>query len=342
MKYRTDFVTNSSSTSFAVAAASVVGGLLTALGLGCCAPEGPDVEGPEQATYSLQISPRSLRAQAGQAGSIAITVVKVSGDGEEVADKGLITLAAAGDGIAVAPDSGQGEMYATVEVAADAAPGTYQIAVTANVANRTLSGSVMVEVTPALELELTYPVGRSPKVFDSGWVFGARCIANAGTPDEQDLSEQVRWSGTGSFAPEVGGVSRPTFDAPGSNKITLTCETGGHKVSRTFVVDVVSAAGYAKAGDLAECLADAHGCPACPHRTVGPISAGSPQVWIDGKPAARVGDTGVHAACCGPNSFRIAAGDSDVLIEGRPAARIGDATQHCGGTGKIIGGAPGN
>ena len=40
---------------------------------------------------------------------------------------------------------------------------------------------------PQVNLELTYPVGPSPKVFDSGWVFGARCIVNAGTREEKDI-----------------------------------------------------------------------------------------------------------------------------------------------------------
>jgi uncharacterized Zn-binding protein involved in type VI secretion len=57
---------------------------------------------------------------------------------------------------------------------------------------------------------------------------------------------------------------------------------------------------------------------------------------LDGLPIARVGDHGIHASCCGPNSFVISEGDSEVLIDGKPAARIGDATQHCGGKGKII------
>jgi uncharacterized Zn-binding protein involved in type VI secretion len=32
----------------------------------------------------------------------------------------------------------------------------------------------------------------------------------------------------------------------------------------------------------------------------------------------------------------IKTGDPNVLIDGKQAARVGDQTQHCGGTGRII------
>ncbi|MFH2065239.1 MAG: PAAR domain-containing protein [Pseudomonadota bacterium] len=89
-------------------------------------------------------------------------------------------------------------------------------------------------------------------------------------------------------------------------------------------------------GSIAHCPNDAHGCPACPHPVRGPIQSGSPYVLIEGKPAARVGDSGIHAACCGPNTFMITTGDPNVLIDGKPAARLGDQTKHCGGVGKIV------
>lgn len=76
---------------------------------------------------------------------------------------------------------------------------------------------------PAIEvsLELTYPVGRSPKVLISGWHFGARCIVN---PGNRDLSEQVRWSGTGEFSPAIGARSQPAFSKPGASQIHLEIE----------------------------------------------------------------------------------------------------------------------
>jgi uncharacterized Zn-binding protein involved in type VI secretion len=188
-----------------------------------------------------------------------------------------------------------------------------------------------------VELTLTYPVGASPKVFTTGWLFGARCTVD--TPDGQtDLSENVQWSGTGSFSPDRGPRSRPSFSGAGANEITLSCEVGGEVVEKTFRVQAVSPAGYAHVGSVAKAPSVAFGALGCPHAVVGPITTGSPTVYIGGKPAARVGDVGVAAADCGPNSFKIIDGDSSVMIDGRPAAKIGSQTDHYGGLGSIVGG----
>lgn len=187
-------------------------------------------------------------------------------------------------------------------------------------------------------LELLYPVGRSPKVFTTGWVFGARCTLISETGQETDFSEGVEWSGSGEFDPAIGGRSRPSFVSEGANTIILTCEAGDQIVSRTFALDAVSPAGFASVGTEAFCPADAHGCPGCPHSVRGPVVEGSPLVRVNGRPAARAGDAGVHAQCCGPNTFVIEEGDPEVLIDGRPAARLGDPTRHCGGFGHLVSG----
>ena len=93
-------------------------------------------------------------------------------------------------------------------------------------------------------------------------------------------------------------------------------------------------------GDKAQVAADAHGCPSCPHPAVGPITVGSPAVFINKKPAARLDDIGVHAVCCGPNNFKIVKGSSTVYVNGKALARLDDKTKHCGGTGPIIEGSP--
>lgn len=95
-----------------------------------------------------------------------------------------------------------------------------------------------------------------------------------------------------------------------------------------------------RVGDNANCPADSHGKNCCAHSVTGPAVQGSPDVFIDGKPALRVGDSGVHSACCGSNTWVTAAGSGKVLINGIPAVRLGDATTHCGGTGKMIEGSP--
>jgi uncharacterized Zn-binding protein involved in type VI secretion len=186
-------------------------------------------------------------------------------------------------------------------------------------------------------VELLHPAGRSPKVFASGWSFGARCIKGPGTPAEKDLSGEVQWSGSGTFSPERGALSRPRFATIGQNKITLVC--AGQR--RSFPVQTVGTAGFARMTDESRSGADTHNCPACPHPTRGRIATGSPNVSIDDLPAARVGDFGLHTACCGPNNFRIRTGSAEVLIDGRPAARIGSETEECGGRGAIVQGALG-
>jgi uncharacterized Zn-binding protein involved in type VI secretion len=184
-------------------------------------------------------------------------------------------------------------------------------------------------------LAMTYPAGWSPTVFTSGWVFGARCVAGAGTAKDTDLSDRVRWSGSGTFNPETGSTSRPVFSSPGAQTITISIDYQGKAYEKTVNLNAVSPAGYAHISSISSCPADSHGCPACPHPTHGPVTSGSPNVLINGLPAARVGDHGVAAACCGPNTFEIVEGDGSVLINGRPAAKIGSATKHCGGNGTI-------
>lgn len=93
-------------------------------------------------------------------------------------------------------------------------------------------------------------------------------------------------------------------------------------------------------GDLAQIPADAHGCPACPHPAVGPAIAGSADVLTNGLPSLRVGDQGIHAACCGPNMWSAKTGSATVLINGRKAHRLSDMTKHCGGMGQLIIGSP--
>lgn len=185
------------------------------------------------------------------------------------------------------------------------------------------------------DLKLTYPAGESSKVFTSGWVFGAQCTYRD-DGKEVDISDQVSWSGTGTFSPDKSSRSYPTFNSEGQNTIELSVKVNGEEYKKEFHVEVVSPRGYARIGDMSQNPIDAHGCLACPHPTVGPIISGSPNVSIVGLPAARVGDRGVHAVCCGPNMFTLKTGDNNVLIDGKPAARKGDMAVHCGGTGRII------
>jgi uncharacterized Zn-binding protein involved in type VI secretion len=187
-------------------------------------------------------------------------------------------------------------------------------------------------------LRLTYPAGKSEKVFQSGWIFGAECLIRPASTNErpQNISNNIEWSGTTRFSNPKGSQSFPTFNNTGLNTIILAINYNGKRITRTIHLEVVSTLGYATIGSIAVCPSDAHGCPACPHPTRGPVIAGSPNVLINGKPAARMGDIGTHAACCGPNTFTIAEGDPHVLINGKPAAKSGCKTIHCGGVGRLL------
>ena len=95
----------------------------------------------------------------------------------------------------------------------------------------------------------------------------------------------------------------------------------------------------ARLGDKALIPADAHGCVACPHTASGPAVAGSPNVNVNGRPAIRVDDPGIHTACCGGNTWNAQTGSKSVFINGKPAHRLGDVVRHCGGVGKCIEGS---
>jgi uncharacterized Zn-binding protein involved in type VI secretion len=186
-----------------------------------------------------------------------------------------------------------------------------------------------------VDIQLTYPNGRSPKVFTAGWTFGAKATVDTGANSKKDLSQQVQWSGTGIFSPKVGAVSHPAFSQDGANTIQLSVNVGGKTYNKKFTVQTVDPDGYATVGDKAVCPADSHGCPGCPHIAVGIIKTGCAKVKVNGKPVALVGQTGTHAVCCGPNTYKLVEGDPDVLIDGKRVCRLGDKTQHCGGMGTI-------
>lgn len=98
-------------------------------------------------------------------------------------------------------------------------------------------------------------------------------------------------------------------------------------------------AGQGRLGDKANASADAHGCPGCPHPVTGPGISGSPNVFVNKRPALRMSDRGIHAACCAGNTWVAQVGSATVFINGKAAHRVGDATFHCGGMGKLIEGS---
>jgi uncharacterized Zn-binding protein involved in type VI secretion len=62
-------------------------------------------------------------------------------------------------------------------------------------------------------------------------------------------------------------------------------------------------------------------------------------VRVNSRPALRVGDPGVHAACCGPNTWEGQQGSGTVRINSKPAHRRGDSVKACGGLGHLIEGS---
>jgi outer membrane protein OmpA-like peptidoglycan-associated protein len=97
--------------------------------------------------------------------------------------------------------------------------------------------------------------------------------------------------------------------------------------------------GQGRLGDKANVPADAHGCPACPHPGTGPAITGSTDVFVNSRPAVRVDDQGIHAACCNTNMWTANQGSATVFINNKAAHRLGDKTKHCGGSGNLIEGS---
>lgn len=96
----------------------------------------------------------------------------------------------------------------------------------------------------------------------------------------------------------------------------------------------------ARVGDDAHCPSDGHGCLACNHPVTGPCTQGSPDVYVNGLPAERKGDPGVHSSCCGANTWIAEGCSSTVFINGLGAHRLDDQTIHCGGEGTTIMASP--
>jgi uncharacterized Zn-binding protein involved in type VI secretion len=92
-------------------------------------------------------------------------------------------------------------------------------------------------------------------------------------------------------------------------------------------------------GDRSLVPEDTHDWGDCPHKCIGPAQTGSPDVEVNGRPALRVTDSGVHSRCCRANTWVAIQGSSTVFINNLEAHRMGDADQHCGGPGYMIEGS---
>lgn len=59
-------------------------------------------------------------------------------------------------------------------------------------------------------------------------------------------------------------------------------------------------------------------------------------MFVNGAPALRVDDIGMHTSCCGTNMWKITSASGKVFVNGSQVVRQGDPTLHCGGVGKMI------
>jgi uncharacterized Zn-binding protein involved in type VI secretion len=84
-----------------------------------------------------------------------------------------------------------------------------------------------------------------------------------------------------------------------------------------------------------------HDSPHAPLDFSGEISGGvSPNVFINGIPAAYVGSTTTERdGCCGSSAGAVATGSAKVFINGHPAARVGDSLAAHSGSGTITSGS---
>ena len=87
----------------------------------------------------------------------------------------------------------------------------------------------------------------------------------------------------------------------------------------------------ARLGDKAQCTG--HSCKRQPpkHTVIGPAISGAAKTNINGKPALRVGDKGVHSSCAGKGTwvaFQVV-GARNIFIEGKQPFAMGDLTKHC-------------
>lgn len=82
------------------------------------------------------------------------------------------------------------------------------------------------------------------------------------------------------------------------------------------------------------------GLPCCPHGRTGTNSEGSPDVFINGQPAHRLGDGGA-TNCPHAGFFQSIVASATVFVNGKGLTRVGDATVcvGCGMTGSHVSGS---
>ena len=82
--------------------------------------------------------------------------------------------------------------------------------------------------------------------------------------------------------------------------------------------------------DAARCPIDTHGCPAGAHPVMGPAIQGSADVLVNGRPALRDGDRGIHYLCCGSNSWKADGGSEEPVTSEEPDSAQGQSESGSG------------
>ena len=83
------------------------------------------------------------------------------------------------------------------------------------------------------------------------------------------------------------------------------------------------------------------GLPCCPHSRAGTNAVGSGNVFVNGAPLHRLGDTG-PTNCPHSGTFASTAGSGTVFCNDMPVTRIGDTTtcESCGQSGSHVSVSP--
>lgn len=85
--------------------------------------------------------------------------------------------------------------------------------------------------------------------------------------------------------------------------------------------------GITRVGDPAFCPADNHFWMV--FAVVGQYTSGSPNTFVNNRALVRVGDPGVHVACCGPNTFTAKSGAPKTFCNDKAVNRGQDESLHC-------------
>ena len=132
-------------------------------------------------------------------------------------------------------------------------------------------GSVQpAEGGPGVFFWLRSPHEGSPRILTKGWAMTAGVRVEI--PEVRgNLASNIRWEGSGTFSGTTGPLSTPSFAKPGQNFVKVSARTGDRVYGSMIWFSATDANLYARLGSIARCGADAHGCPACPRPTIGPL-----------------------------------------------------------------------